>query len=90
MVDLVGKGGHARTVPIPVWVKETFNILSPTANEAVKNLVMGASAVRESFGRLGFSFEKSGYGSVGSLSCFSRRREPLAACLGESVVAGCR
>jgi hypothetical protein len=24
-VDLVGKGGHIRTVPVPDWVKQTFD-----------------------------------------------------------------
>lgn len=25
IVDLVGKGGHVRTVPMPIWVKEAFD-----------------------------------------------------------------
>jgi site-specific recombinase XerC len=25
MVDLVGKGGHVRTVPVPVWVKRAID-----------------------------------------------------------------
>jgi site-specific recombinase XerD len=32
VVDLVGKGGHVRTVPIPAWVKEAIDIWSTTAN----------------------------------------------------------
>ena len=26
IIDLVGKGGHVRTVPIPAWVKEAIDI----------------------------------------------------------------
>ena len=25
IIDLVGKGGHVRTVPIPAWVKEAID-----------------------------------------------------------------
>jgi len=25
IVDLIGKGGHVRTVPIPLWVKEALD-----------------------------------------------------------------
>ena len=32
IIDLVGKGGHVRTVPIPGWVKEAIDIWSATAN----------------------------------------------------------
>jgi site-specific recombinase XerD len=32
IIDLVGKGGHVRTVPIPSWVKEAIDIWSTTAN----------------------------------------------------------
>src|SRR6202790_3333114 len=32
IIDLVGKGGHVRTVPIPAWVKEAIGIWSTTAN----------------------------------------------------------
>ncbi len=32
IIDLVGKGGHVRTVPIPAWVKEAIDIWSTTAN----------------------------------------------------------
>ena len=32
IVDLVGKGGHVRTVPVPAWVKETIDIWTATAN----------------------------------------------------------
>jgi site-specific recombinase XerD len=32
IIDLVGKGGHIRTVPIPAWVKAAIDILSATAN----------------------------------------------------------
>jgi hypothetical protein len=26
IVDLVGKGGHIRTVPVPAWVKATLDL----------------------------------------------------------------
>ncbi|HEY7307631.1 MAG TPA: hypothetical protein VH601_26140 [Bryobacteraceae bacterium] len=29
IVDLVGKGGHIRTVPVPEWVKETLDGVDP-------------------------------------------------------------
>jgi len=32
IVDLVGKGGHVRTVPIPAWVKGAVDIWSSAAN----------------------------------------------------------
>jgi site-specific recombinase XerD len=32
IVDLVGKGGHVRTVPVPAWVKEAIDIWIITAN----------------------------------------------------------
>src|SRR6202521_1399749 len=32
LVDLVGKGGHVRTVPVPAWVKAAIDIWSTTAN----------------------------------------------------------
>src|ERR1700726_4410617 len=32
IIDLVGKGGHVRTVPIPAWVKEAIDIWSSAAN----------------------------------------------------------
>jgi len=32
IIDLVGKGGHVRTVPIPAWVKEAIDIWSTAAN----------------------------------------------------------
>ena len=32
IIDLVGKGGHVRTVPIPAWVKKAIDIWSTTAN----------------------------------------------------------
>lgn len=32
IVDLIGKGGHARTVPIPVWVKGAIDSWICTAN----------------------------------------------------------
>src|SRR6202166_2396522 len=32
IIDLVGKGGHVRTVPIPAWVKEAIDIWSMAAN----------------------------------------------------------
>jgi site-specific recombinase XerC len=28
IVDLVGKGGHIRTVPMPIWVKEAVESLN--------------------------------------------------------------
>jgi site-specific recombinase XerD len=31
IIDLVGKGGHVRTVPIPAWVKDAIDIWSTTA-----------------------------------------------------------
>jgi site-specific recombinase XerC len=31
IIDLVGKGGHVRTVPIPAWVKEAIDTWSTTA-----------------------------------------------------------
>jgi site-specific recombinase XerD len=32
IIDLVGKGGHVRTVPIPAWVKEAIDTWSTAAN----------------------------------------------------------
>ena len=32
IVDLVGKGGHMRTVPVPAWVKGAIDVWSTTAN----------------------------------------------------------
>jgi site-specific recombinase XerD len=32
LVELVGKGGHARTVPVPSWFKEAIDTWSVTAN----------------------------------------------------------
>ena len=32
IVDLVGKGGHVRTVPVPGWVKAAIDIWATTAN----------------------------------------------------------
>jgi len=32
IIDLVGKGGHVRTVPIPMWVKEAVDVWSTFAN----------------------------------------------------------
>jgi site-specific recombinase XerD len=32
IIDLVGKGGHVRTVSIPTWVKQAIDIWSTTAN----------------------------------------------------------
>src|ERR1700675_695350 len=32
IIDLVGKGGHVRTVPIPAWVKGAIDIWSTAAN----------------------------------------------------------
>jgi site-specific recombinase XerC len=32
LVDLVGKGGHVRTVPVPLWVKEAIDKWSVAAN----------------------------------------------------------
>ena len=38
VIDLVGKGGHERTVPIPEWVKEAVDIGSTTANSKAGKL----------------------------------------------------
>jgi site-specific recombinase XerD len=32
LVDLVGKGGHVRTVPVPTWVKATIDVWATIAN----------------------------------------------------------
>ena len=32
IVDLVGKGGHIRTVPVPDWVKDTFDLWTAAAS----------------------------------------------------------
>jgi site-specific recombinase XerC len=32
IIDLVGKGGHVRAVPIPAWVKKAIDIWSTTAS----------------------------------------------------------
>ena len=32
IADLVGKGGHTRTVPVPLWVKETLDAWTDAAN----------------------------------------------------------
>jgi site-specific recombinase XerD len=32
LVDLVGKGGHVRTVPVPAWVKAAIDIWSTIVN----------------------------------------------------------
>src|ERR1700681_2033611 len=32
IIDLIGKGGHVRTVPIPAWVKEAIDVWPTTAN----------------------------------------------------------
>jgi site-specific recombinase XerD len=32
IIDLVGKGGHVRTVPIPAWVKAAIDVWSTAAN----------------------------------------------------------
>ena len=32
LVDLVGKGGHVRTVPVPEWVKASIDVWSATSN----------------------------------------------------------
>jgi integrase len=31
IADLIGKGGHIRTVPIPLWVKEALNVWTEAA-----------------------------------------------------------
>jgi hypothetical protein len=38
IIDLVVKGGHVRTVPIPAWVKQAIDIWSTTANIKTGNL----------------------------------------------------
>jgi site-specific recombinase XerD len=32
IIDLVGKGGHIRTVPVPTWVKEAIDVWTLTSN----------------------------------------------------------
>ncbi len=36
IVDLVGKAGHVRTVPVPDWVKQTIDGLRPPESRAGK------------------------------------------------------
>jgi hypothetical protein len=39
IVDLVGKGGHVRTIPVPEWVKGTIDVLGhASANVLFKTL----------------------------------------------------
>src|ERR1700681_3714150 len=39
IVDLVGKGGHVRTVPVPGWVKAAIDIGAQTANINTEGLL---------------------------------------------------
>jgi len=34
IADLVGKGGHVRTVPIPIWVKQTVRLVGHCSHHA--------------------------------------------------------
>jgi hypothetical protein len=44
MVDLVGKGGHIRTVPIPEWVKATVDIWTTAADLSASRVFRCAAA----------------------------------------------
>ena len=53
IVDLVGKGGHSRTVPIPGWVKNTLD-LSVAAAELSGGRVSDVSVAPKNIGRNGY------------------------------------
>jgi site-specific recombinase XerC len=38
LVDLIGKGGHIRTVPIPQWVKAALDVDSGSQGDGGKDL----------------------------------------------------
>jgi site-specific recombinase XerD len=59
IIDLVGKGGHVRTVPIPVWVKNAIDTWSTVANIRTGKLfrcvnktgsIWGGESLKKSFG----------------------------------------
>lgn len=53
IVDLVGKGGHIRTVPMPLWVKAAIGRWMSSAM-VTSGRVSGPSAVTARHGAQGF------------------------------------
>ena len=51
IIDLVGKGGHVRTVPIPAWVKEAIDIWCTTGNIKTGKLFRYVSKTGSIWGR---------------------------------------
>jgi hypothetical protein len=49
IVDLLGKGGHVRTVPVPDWVKQFLDEWFAAA-EISNGKLLGVSVVQESCG----------------------------------------
>jgi hypothetical protein len=51
IIDLVGKGGHVRTAPIPAWVKEGIDIWSKTAKIKTGKLFRPVNKTGSTWGR---------------------------------------
>lgn len=51
IVDLVGKGGHIRTVPIPEWVKETLDAWTSAAGIVKGRIFRAVSRGRYDLGQ---------------------------------------
>lgn len=50
IVDLVGKGGHIRTVPVPDWVKTTIDVWTDSAGISAGNLFRCVCRAGKSWG----------------------------------------
>lgn len=64
IVDLVGKGGHIRTVPVPVWVKDAVDRWRESAKVTAGRIFRAVSRP----GVRGFLRMLSGTSSEGALS----------------------
>ena len=51
LADLVGKGGHVRTVPVPAWVKVTVDAWLKSANLASGNLFRSVAKTGKVWGQ---------------------------------------
>jgi site-specific recombinase XerD len=51
IVDLVGKGGHVRTRPIPAWLKEAIDIWTTIANITTGRLFRCGNKTGSTWGR---------------------------------------
>jgi site-specific recombinase XerC len=69
IVDLIGKGGHVRTVPVPTWVKELVDRWMLAA-KVTEGHVSGLSAGMEQPGAV--EYQKTWFGTLsGSVLCAS-------------------